>query len=272
MRRFTFSLLNAFANVGLLLVGLATLWTTLRVSGIENYFQSELALRNNELVTAERRLGDLDERAREALEDIEQAELRNRQLNDENKVLIEVRNDLSLLVEQLEIRAADLSQAVDSLEDELARAEYDVYRLQKEIARRDLQDRISRAYMRSAIEEDVEKEIVPVGENMFRYLMESYNRDPPPNHIAAGVVSLLPLECYGEIAAPLLLGKRQFASPLSRWTREDMFNPETHDEVNMSISRDREEQRQRLEKYTGEMRRVSEYLQNCGFALIEGQS
>lgn len=94
--------INATTAVAALVVGIVSLWTTIQISGLEDYFKSEIALRNREVVnlsaraerltkTAEDRSAQLDLMQLEATRLLAQSEADQRELTRATDRLQEVR-------------------------------------------------------------------------------------------------------------------------------------------------------------------------------------
>lgn len=52
--------LNVFATIGMLLIGVVSIWTTARISGVEDYFRSEVTRRNSDLNSLSERSAALE--------------------------------------------------------------------------------------------------------------------------------------------------------------------------------------------------------------------
>lgn len=65
-------IIGAISAVGTLLIGIATIWITVKVSGLQDYFQSEIRYRNEELISSSQALRNLDRQRSNLQKDIEQ--------------------------------------------------------------------------------------------------------------------------------------------------------------------------------------------------------
>jgi len=98
--------LSAAANFGTLLVGVVGVWTTIRVSGLEDYFRSELALRNEQIVQAEAQLRTVQEEVAQASKSFNELEVRSQALASDNSLLL---SDRDLLREEVSFARRQLA-------------------------------------------------------------------------------------------------------------------------------------------------------------------
>ncbi len=158
--------INACASVGLLFLGIVTLWGTLRISDIEEYFRSEISFRNEQLRSAEVDLRNVQAQTIVLNRDLETARRSLDDLNDE-RVLLQVdanvlKNHSMTLTTENEKLSETIQQATqdrlalrseiqileeieNTLKTENASISAKSSALGKEVAMRDLSSRLGRA-------------------------------------------------------------------------------------------------------------------------------
>lgn len=187
--------ITAISGIGMLLVGLASFWTTVRVSGLEDYFQSELAIRNQELVSASKQLNELQERAEVLNADIERTTAAVNAASQE-------RSALSLEVGRLKQQGRTLLTQNAALSAESTA-------LQKAAALRDFSSRLVLArfefgYQEMAGNNDTDSE--NPGLNLLQWLQRGYDPQPSDNQYTRAIFAALTDRCSGAADTPIMVG------------------------------------------------------------------
>lgn len=105
--------LNVIASVGGLMVAIVSLWVTAQISGIQDYFQSEIMRRNQELNDVSQYKNRIDRIAESRLQKIEK--------------LQQISDQLNLYVNQAQIQLFDISKNLDLAERNLQRSKEVIY-------------------------------------------------------------------------------------------------------------------------------------------------
>ncbi|GGF41390.1 hypothetical protein GCM10011611_54780 [Aliidongia dinghuensis] len=105
--------MNAATAIGTLLIGVVSLWATTQISGLEDYFRSEIVRRNNEL-------SDIAEQSR-----------RLKSLADDREKRLA---DLQNITEQITVANLSTQSKLLSTQKELAQLEYEILNAKEKIA------------------------------------------------------------------------------------------------------------------------------------------
>lgn len=201
--------INAFAGVGMLLIGLATLWTTIRVSGLEDYFRSELAMRNQMITQAGGELRGLQDELVRTNASVRSARETNATLNAE-------RGALEGQLAELHLRGRTLTTQNQTLARQAETMHADIDRLGKENAMRDLSNRLLGA---STVTIDLMREerprVSPVdpGSLILVRLIEGYERRPSENPQTQAIFAQLAQRCSAAASTPLEFGPMPMEEP-----------------------------------------------------------
>lgn len=170
--------INAASSLGMLFIGVATLWTTVRVSGLEDYFRSELALRNQMITSADAELRGLQEELASTSASVEAARERAAALEAESQ-------SLEGQVAQLGLRGRFLASQNAELAREAETMRVSVDALGKENAMREFSNHLllSAPYVTIDLIRAEHPLVSPVnpGEMIFAALLRRYERNPSDN-------------------------------------------------------------------------------------------
>ncbi len=188
--------LSAGANIGLLFLGIATLWITIQIAVIEDYFRSEIAYRNRQLVEARAELDDLKFQAASLKQDLVAGRVENSKL--------EKYRDQVLAIERERKAALEASLR----EQPLWAIKY--IRLFMEFEQNDHDDR---------------KAILPIAEDTLKKLVDELKKQPMDSRYATEVRAHLASRCRSDIGGPLVLGPVQHPKPSSDEWRAIVAQP-----------------------------------------------
>jgi len=157
--------LNIAASIGTILIGLGTLWITARISGLEDYFQSELSARNGQLTSLIRQ----NEQASDALRSGELQLVALRSRTDEAIV--------TALATQAQLSASTVSLV--GLQEQVVRERDNVGKARSELATLQVQTNEQRNSLASLYaREAFDRSILVANGVTIRSLQETDFREP----------------------------------------------------------------------------------------------
>lgn len=203
IQRDMFDWINAGSNIAVIIFGLVTLWMTIRISGLEDYFRSEVSQRNQEIIVTSQELHTARagvEDARRALGEIKsQRDALEIEIDQINDLLQEKENDLLERIAEIENTRNENERLLQRSREIKAVAE----KFEKENALRDFYHRIFNAdqTIRGTTQIDLYERItINPGEQLINVLSDQFEKYPNKNEFSKELMQSLSRVCTSKVS------------------------------------------------------------------------
>jgi len=195
--------INAASSIAVIMLGIVTLWVTVRISGLEDYFRSEVARRNQEIVTTSRELNAAKlgvEKAQRDLANIKsQRDSLEREIDQITELLQEKESDLVNRLAEIE----DTRNENEGLLRRSRQIREIADRIEKENALRDFYFRNFNAdqTIRGTTQIDLYKRITTnPGEKLIDTVLDQYKKYPNENKFSKELMQDLAGACAPKVS------------------------------------------------------------------------
>jgi flagellar motility protein MotE (MotC chaperone) len=270
-----FDWINAASSVAVIILGLVTLWVTIRVSGLEDYFRSAVAQRNQEIVATSREL----EATRLGVENTQRDLAKLKSQRDS------LEKEIDQLNEQLQEKESDLLNRLAEIEDTKSENEGLLVRsrqiravadrIEKENALRDFYFRNFNAdqTIRGTTQIDLyERIIANPGEELIDTVLDQYKKYPNENKFSKELMRDLAGACAPNVSNSINLKSMIIKPPTlaeqTRFLTVHSFNSKQEQNAYRAEEAAYQERKENYEAEIDERRNILETAKNEAYGKL----